>query len=48
MSYNCRGVSCELNSADHIEHLEDLEDEKGSDYHAAEVCRLENMFNFEN
>ena len=43
MSYNCRGVSCELNSADHIEHPEDLEDEKGSDYHAAEVCRLEKM-----
>ena len=47
MSYNCRGVSCELNSADH-NHPEDLEDEEGSDYHAAEVCRLENMsvFNF--
>ena len=37
MSYNCRGVSCELNSADHIEHPEDLKDEEGSDYHAAEV-----------
>ena len=37
LSYNCRGVSCELNSADHIEHPEDLENEEGSDYHAAEV-----------
>ena len=37
MSYNCRGISCELNSADHIEHSEDLVDEEGSDYHAAEV-----------
>ena len=37
MSYNYRGVSCELNSADHTEHPENLEDEKGSEYHAAEV-----------
>ena len=37
LSYNCRGVSCELNSADHIEYPEDLKDEEGSDYHAAEV-----------
>ena len=44
MSYNCRGISCELSSADHIEHPGDLVGEKGSDYHAAEVCRLENMF----
>ena len=44
VSYNCRRLSCELNSADHIEHPEDLEDEERSDYHAAEVCRLENMF----
>ena len=46
VSYNCRGISCDLNSADHIEYPEDLEDEKDNDYHAAEVCRLENMFNF--
>ena len=37
VSYNYRGVSCELNSADHIEHPDDLKDEEGSDYHAAEV-----------
>ena len=40
MSYNCRGVSCELNSADHIEYAGDLENEEGSDYHAAEVCMV--------
>ena len=44
VSYNCRGISCELNSADHIKHPEDLVDEKGSDYHAAEVSRLVAMF----
>ena len=46
VSYNCRGElnSCELNSADHIDHPEDLEDEEGSDYHAAEVCSLGYLF----
>ena len=46
VSYNCRGVSCELNSADHIEHPEDLEDEKGSHYRAAEFCRFENVLEY--
>ena len=46
VSYNCRGElnSCELNSADHIDHPEDLVDEEGSDYHAAEVCSLGYLF----